>query len=72
MYMGGLILGVNTLYRLLCIFKLFPMVCKGLKGHCHVGDCLDTSVYVHLAVHECWPRPLCTCMELTYVYTETL
>ncbi len=29
-YMGGLILGVNTLYRLLCFFKPFPMVGKGL------------------------------------------
>ncbi len=28
-YMGGLILGVNTLYRLFCFFKLFPMVGKG-------------------------------------------
>ncbi len=27
-YMGGLILGINTLYRLLCFFKLFPMVGK--------------------------------------------
>ncbi len=30
-YMGGLILGVNILYRLFCFFKLFPMVVKGLK-----------------------------------------
>ncbi len=30
-YIGGLILGVNTLYRLFCFFKLFPMVGKGLK-----------------------------------------
>ncbi len=29
-YMGGLMLGVNTLYRLFCFFKLFPMVGKGL------------------------------------------
>ncbi len=29
-YMEGLILGVNTLYRLFCFFKLFPMVGKGL------------------------------------------
>ncbi len=29
-YMVGLILGVNTLYRLFCLFKLFPMVGKGL------------------------------------------
>ncbi len=29
-YMGGLTLGVNTLHRLLCFFKLFPMVGKGL------------------------------------------
>ncbi len=28
---GSLILGVNTLYRLYCFFKLFPMVGKGLK-----------------------------------------
>ncbi len=30
-YMGGLILGVNSLYRLFCSFKLFPMVGKWLK-----------------------------------------
>ncbi len=30
-YTGGLILGVNTLYRLFCFFKLFPMVGKGLN-----------------------------------------
>ncbi len=29
-YMGVLILGVNTLYRLFCFIKLFPMVGKGL------------------------------------------
>ncbi len=29
-YMGGLILGGNTLYRLFCVFKLFPMVGKGI------------------------------------------
>ncbi len=28
-YMGGLILGVNTLYRLFSFFKLFPMSGKG-------------------------------------------
>ena len=28
--MGVLILGVNTLYRLFCFFKLFLMVGKGL------------------------------------------
>ncbi len=29
-YMGVLILGVNTLYSLFCFFKLFPMIGKGL------------------------------------------
>ncbi len=29
-YIGVLILGVNTLYRLFCFFKLFLMVGKGL------------------------------------------
>ncbi len=28
-YMRGLILGVNTLYRHFCFFKLFPMAVKG-------------------------------------------
>ncbi len=32
-YMWGLILGVNILYRLFCFFKLFPMVGKGLTPH---------------------------------------
>ncbi len=32
-YMGGLILGVNTLYRLSCFCKLFPMVGKGLTQY---------------------------------------
>ena len=31
--MGVLILGVNTLYRLLCFFKLFLMAGKGLNPH---------------------------------------
>ncbi len=31
-YMRGLILRINTLYRLFCFFKLLPMVGKGLFG----------------------------------------
>ncbi len=31
-YMVGLILGVNSLYRLVSFFKLFPMVGKGLRA----------------------------------------
>ncbi len=30
-YIGVLILGVNSLYRDFCFFKLFPMGCKGLN-----------------------------------------
>ena len=30
-YMGGLILGVNTLYMLSCFLKQFALVGKGLK-----------------------------------------
>ncbi len=30
--MGGLLLGVNTLYRIFCFFKLFPTVGKGLTA----------------------------------------
>ncbi len=34
-YMGGLLLGVNTLYRLFCFFKLFPKVGKGITVLIH-------------------------------------
>ncbi len=36
-YMGGLILGVSTLHRLFCFFKLFPMVGKGLTDAPELG-----------------------------------
>ncbi len=36
-YMGGLILDVYTLHRLLCFFKRFPMVGKGLIHGSIVG-----------------------------------
>ncbi len=39
-YMGGLILGVNTFYRLFCFFNLFPMVGKGLNAYMYVADLL--------------------------------
>ncbi len=35
-------LGVNTLYRLFCFFKLFPMVGKGLiVSHSRLGSYLE-------------------------------
>ncbi len=38
-YMGGLILGANTLYRLFCFFELLPMVGKGLRDKViHVSE----------------------------------
>ena len=40
--MGGLILSVDTLYRLFCLFKLFLMVGKGLKD---TPENKDTSVF---------------------------
>ncbi len=41
--MEGLILGVNTLYRLFCFFKLFPMVGKGLKQHSYLSFQVDPN-----------------------------
>ncbi len=43
-YMGGSILGVNTLYRLFCFFKLFSLVGKGLK-HTGVKPSLVPTLY---------------------------
>ncbi len=41
--MGDLILGVNTLYRLFCFFKLFPMVGKGLNSQVP-AEVLETGI----------------------------
>ena len=43
-YMGVLILGVNTLYRLFCFFKLFLMVGKGLMEMCFFDPQLTLGV----------------------------
>ncbi len=48
-YMGGLILGVNTLYMLFCFFKLFPMVGKGLI---HWHNCWEISYTVEGSTTE--------------------
>ncbi len=46
-YVGGLILGVNTLYRLFCFFKPFPMVGKGLIGGlCRAGRIFVVVVFL--------------------------
>ncbi len=39
---GGLILGVNTLYRLFCFFKLFPVVGKGLTND--LNECIESVI----------------------------
>ncbi len=51
-FMGGLILGVNTSYRLFCFFKLFPMVGKGLTAESGYrkptyvqGQCVAVKLY---------------------------
>ncbi len=44
-FYGGLILGVNTLHRLFCFFKLFPMVGKGVSKH------MDTDLFNSLVQH---------------------
>ncbi len=58
-YMGGLILGVNTLYRLFCFFKLFPMVGKGLQCLFDIVDWEHTTKMAKLVrcVHEHTTEP---------------
>ncbi len=51
-YMGGLILGVNTLHRLFCFFKLFPMVGKGLRV-CNTGTVDQLVTWVHPCLQFC-------------------
>ena len=47
--MGVLILGVNTLYRLFCFFKLFVMVGKGLIN---VDTDLRDETFTNLSLFE--------------------
>ena len=42
-YIGGLILGVNTLYMFFCFFKLFAVVGNELM----LAICFAVCVYVH-------------------------
>ncbi len=42
--MGGVILGVSTLYRLFCFFKLFLMVGKGLTDMAISSPSLDSCI----------------------------
>ena len=63
--MGVLILGVNTLYRLFCFFKLFLMAGKGLlRTPSYVPNMLK---YTHLTIQDKssrYPVPL-------YMYSGT-
>ena len=60
--MGVLILGVNTLYRLFCFFKLFLMVGKGLiKARTELGELRCESALGH----ECTER--CTAQDLNFL-----
>ena len=54
--MGGLILGVNTLYRFFCFFKLFLMVGNGLTLLKHISKVLKRQV-VNLKLPICLSRP---------------
>ncbi len=56
-YMGGLILGVNTLYRLFCFFKLFPMISKELNLSQSCSRFLASAHYVYDVM---WLNPLLT------------
>ncbi len=60
---GRSVLGVNTLHRLFCFFKLFPMVGKGLIGpanppHLHVPQCIRLLITpsILLKLQEVWDR----------------
>jgi len=52
--MGGLILGVNTLYMLFCFLKQFALVGKGLKHELTYTCKRNTEpIFVYLAASNC-------------------
>ncbi len=57
-YMGGLILGVNTLYRLFCFFKLFPMIDKGLNQFTTIVHVCTCFLILTWTVKIVKPQPL--------------
>ncbi len=61
-YMGGLILGVNTLYRLFCFFKLFPMVGKGLT----VTELVLYSSKVNVVENTCISFPVLRRLDVSF------
>ncbi len=66
-YMGGLILGVNTLYRLFCFFKLFPMVGKGLNYFLiEWNPVYRNSTTVQCNYASTLPVPICLCQRLQF------
>ncbi len=78
-YTGGLILSVNTLYRLFCFLKLFPMVGKGLNTstatqpltqpdktyHIRTAHTAHTHMYTHSerAIEKHSPKVICHCKQ---------
>ncbi len=77
-YMGGLILGANTLYRLFCFFKLFPKVGKGLhttRGCTTLPEVVPHYQRLYHTTRGCttWhERGSCTCRCITYLYLRLL
>ena len=58
-YIGGLILGVNTLYMLSCFLKQFALVGKGLMiSRRYVSRCFMKSGKCHVPL-ESFPRAVC-------------
>ena len=55
-YMGGLILGVNTLYMLSCFLQQFALVGKGLIDYCIQDICVKRYhgiIIIFVAVSKC-------------------
>ena len=50
-YMGGLILGVNALYRLSCFLKLFDLVGKELTDN-WIWPIADTALELHFSIRH--------------------
>ena len=57
-YMGSLIVGVNTLYTLSCFLKQFTLVCKGLTTDSYSD--IETGVFFISAIPLSTPLSCCS------------
>ena len=65
-----MILGANTLYMMLCLFKEIPMASKGLLREHGRYTTLTRNAHAHILPRACRLRPLVHALYTDYVRSQ--